>query len=188
MKHPLALWSQGFNDLSPLPSSPKNRRFHSVSNFHSATCHQGHPCNFLSFCAVVGPHLHAVQEKQLEPHQSVCQLREFIDWVHITLWTLQRASAAKPYRSATLYIIVPDAPWSGTVCCPASSIRAPQFRLLLMHGTNSCPYDWGNAKGSPNVILRYRYYLSQMICWRAIEIYGACRSSRRGEWHCKGFI
>ncbi len=53
---------------------------------------------------------------------------------------------------------------------------APQFGLLLKHGINSCHYDWGNAEGSPNVILRYCYYPSQMICWRAIETYGASRS------------
>lgn len=177
MKHLLALWSQGFNHLSPLPSSPMNMFFHWDSNFRSATCHQGQSCNFLSFFIVVEPHLRGVQEKWPGPHQSVCQPREVIDWVHITLWTLQRASAAKPYRSATLYIIVPDAPWSGTVCCPASSIRAPQFGLLLKHGINSWHYDWGDAEGSPNVILRYcYYYLSQMICLRAIEIFGAFRS------------
>ncbi len=72
MKHLLALWSQGFNHLSPLPSSPMNMFFHWDSNFRSATCHQGQSCNFLSFFVVVEPHLRGVQEKWPGPHQSVC--------------------------------------------------------------------------------------------------------------------
>lgn len=126
----------------------------------------------ISCLGLVGSHLHGMQEKCPEPHQSFCQPREVIDWVHITLWTLQRASSAKPYRSATLYIIVPDAPWSGTVCCPTSSIRV---------------HRWGSMGSIPVVMTGemlkdHPMWYSNIVIKRVRGIYGIwCLLFQQGE-------
>lgn len=128
MQHLPALWSQDFSHMLALSDLWICSSTGTLTSDQPLVMVDSH---VISCLGLVGSYLHGMQEKNPRPHQSVCQPREVIDWVHITLWTLQRASAAKPYRSATLYIIVPDAPWSGTVCCPASSIRAAQFGLFL---------------------------------------------------------
>jgi len=134
----------------------------------------------ISYFSLVDSYLHGMQEKCPGPHQSFYQPREVIDWVHITLWILQRASSAKPYRSATLYIIVLDAPWSGTVCCPTSSIDVHRWGYFLSIGSIPVVMTGEMLKDHP-------MWYSNIVIKRVRGIYymvhGAFCSNREEKWN-----
>lgn len=155
MQHLIALWSQGFSHMLPLSSRPMDMFFHWDSNFRSATCHGGQPCNFLSRPGWLLSTRHA--RKKALGHTSLPVSQEGLLIEYTSHYGHCKEQALPSHI---------DRPLCTLLCLmhlEVGQFAVPRHRYALhslgyfLSGINSCHYDWGNAEGSPNVRLKYCY-------------------------------